>query len=236
MLDIADMTPAHVPVKRGFATPAADYYGGKLHGLLSGAGLHELRRDENSRGIDADTASRVPHYQLYVDGSVVHYVHNSLLPPPGNDQENNENDSDDRNPDPMQLKKTARRIMDKVNPWRTVNVVPLPGTWTNRYRTNSGEMILDPCPAVLVQERGGETRATFATFDKGFLFPAVDTAGYEESSCSAGRPPHRADKAPWEMIDEIDPEQKVKDEMGKPVGRPTVGGVELPADREGSIW
>jgi hypothetical protein len=103
--------------------------------------------------------------------------------------------------------------------WKTVNVVPLPGVYANRYRRSDGRVILDPAPAILVQSRGGEVRAVFATYEKGHLFAAVDTAGYEESTVSSGsRPsPYRADRPPWECLDEEDPTKKVADDIASRV-------------------
>lgn len=75
MLNLAGMRPAQRDVERGFLLPCADYVGGRLHGLLSAAGLHELHRDEYGRGIDAEAAARIPHYRLYVNGSMLHYIH-----------------------------------------------------------------------------------------------------------------------------------------------------------------
>jgi hypothetical protein len=112
------------------------------------------------------------------------------------------------------MKRAFRRIVNAIQ-WKTINVVPLPGIYANRYRMRDGRMLLDPCPAILVQSRGGETRAVFATFEKGHLFPAVDTAGYEESSTAGGsRPnPHRADRPPWKLLEEEDPATKVAKEI-----------------------
>jgi hypothetical protein len=76
-------------------------------------------------------------------------------------------------------------------------------------------MIHDPCPAILVQERSGESRTAFATYHRGLLFAACDTEGYEESSCAGGprATPYRADLPPWQVLGEIDPSQKVADEI-----------------------
>jgi hypothetical protein len=76
-------------------------------------------------------------------------------------------------------------------------------------------MLLDPCPAILLQSRGGETRTVFATFEHGHLFAACDTKGYEESTVAGGaRPnPYRADRPPWELLDEEDPATKVANEV-----------------------
>ncbi|HEX5348525.1 MAG TPA: hypothetical protein VFW64_15695 [Pseudonocardiaceae bacterium] len=72
-------------------------------------------------------------------------------------------------------------------------------------------MIIDPCPGLVIQERGGETRVAFATYYEGLIFPAVETAGYEDSS-TAGGPrsnPYRPGLPPWLLLDEIDPVAKV---------------------------
>jgi hypothetical protein len=118
--------------------------------------------------------------------------------------------------------------MNTIRPWKTISVVPLSGTWANRYRqTNgTGKMILDPCPAILVQERGGETRTAFATYHHGLLFAACDTPGYEENSCAGGprATPYRPDKPPWECLDESDPMQKIADEAGEPIAKSFVFG------------
>jgi hypothetical protein len=80
-------------------------------------------------------------------------------------------------------------------------------------------MIHDPCPAILVQERGGESRAAFATYYCGELFAAIDTNGYEESSCAGGprSVPYRADRPPWELLDEEDPVKKAAEEAARGV-------------------
>jgi hypothetical protein len=101
--------------------------------------------------------------------------------------------------------------MDAVRPWRTVNVVPLSATWSNRFRTNDGRAINDPCPALLVQERGGETRVVFASYANGEVFPACQMAGYEDSSSTSRVNPHRADEPPWMRLDERDPVQTATD-------------------------
>jgi hypothetical protein len=109
--------------------------------------------------------------------------------------------------------------MNTVRPWKTVNVVPLAGTWCNRFRTKAGKAIQDPCPAILVQSRGNETRTAFATYNKGVLFAACDMPGYEESSCAGGprANPYRPGQPPWLMLDEIDPAQKVADDIAASV-------------------
>jgi hypothetical protein len=105
--------------------------------------------------------------------------------------------------------------MNTVRPWRTINVIPLAGTWCNRFRRNDGRMLLDPCPGLLIEERGGESRVAFATYHRGLVFAACDMPGYEESSCAGGprATPYRADLPPWLMLDEIDPAQKVADDI-----------------------
>jgi hypothetical protein len=117
-------------------------------------------------------------------------------------------------------KRRWKKIMDAIRPWRTVNVVPLAGTWCNRFRTNDGKAINDPAPAILIQERGGETRTCFSTYYRGVLLPAIDMPGYEESSCIAGTRtnPHRPGKPPWELLDEPDPVRKAAEEAGVLVG------------------
>jgi hypothetical protein len=116
-----------------------------------------------------------------------------------------------------------RRLMNAIKPWRTVNVVPLAGTWANRYRRKDGRMIIDPCPGILIQERAGETRTCFATYYRGLIMPAIETDGYEESSCAGGprATPYRADLPPWLVLDEVDPAQKVADEVaaGEPLAK-----------------
>jgi hypothetical protein len=92
-------------------------------------------------------------------------------------------DKTDRKPIKM---KRRWRIMDTIKPWRTINVVPLSGTWSNRFRTKAGMALQDPCPAILIQERGGETRTCFATYYHGLLLPACDQEGYEDSSVISG--------------------------------------------------
>jgi hypothetical protein len=112
------------------------------------------------------------------------------------------------------IKRTARSVMTTIKPWRTIAVVPLAGTWCNRFRTNDGKAINDPAPAILIQERGGETRTCFSTYYRGVLLPAIDIPGYEESSCIAGTRtnPHRPGKPPWELLDEPDPVRKAAEE------------------------
>jgi hypothetical protein len=113
------------------------------------------------------------------------------------------------------IKRTARRIMSTMKPWRTVNLVPLAGVWSNRYRRRDGLAITnDPCPGVLIQERGDETRTCFATYYRGLIFPAIETDGYEESTCAGGprANPYRAGQPPWLLLDEVDPAQKVANE------------------------
>jgi hypothetical protein len=123
------------------------------------------------------------------------------------------------------------RVMDAITlSWKTSNVVPLPGTWCNRYRRHDGRIILDPCPALLVQERGNDRRTCFATYHKGLLFPALDTDGYEESNCSGRTIPYRANEPPWELLDEIDPAAKVADEAAN--AKYLANSFVLPAPRE----
>lgn len=100
--------------------------------------------------------------------------------------------------------------MDTIRPWRTINVVPLAGTWSNRFRTKAGMALSDPCPAILIQEKGNETRTCFATYYRGLLFPACDQEGYEESSVISGSRthPYRPDLPPWLRLDEPDPAQE----------------------------
>lgn len=119
--------------------------------------------------------------------------------------------------------------MNAIHPWKTINVVPLPTPWVNRYRFRDGRPLTDPCPAVLIQERGGETRTVFATFAKGVLFPAVDTPGYEDSSPASG-PRRMEDTPPWERLDEKDPAQQAV--AGKSLIRSFVSGVEITPDRK----
>jgi hypothetical protein len=63
----------------------------------------------------------------------------------------------------------------------------------------------------MIQERGGESRVVFATYHNGVLIPAVETAGYEESSTAGGSRslPYRPGPPPWELLDEVDPVAKV---------------------------
>jgi hypothetical protein len=112
------------------------------------------------------------------------------------------------------MKKKRRWAMDAIQPWRTVNVVPVGGIWSNRFRTNSGGALNDPCPAVLIQERGSQSRVVFATYCRGVLMPACDLPGYEESSPISGSRthPYRPGAPPWERLDEIDPAQKVAED------------------------
>jgi hypothetical protein len=122
--------------------------------------------------------------------------------------------------------------MDTIKPWRTISVVPLSGTWANRYRQNNDKIIHDPCPCILVQERGGnETRTALATYHRGLLFAACDTLGYQESGCAGGPRslPYRPDKPPWECLDEPDPMQKIADEAGEPIAKSFVFGPRIDA-------
>jgi hypothetical protein len=68
--------------------------------------------------------------------------------------------------------KMFRRIVNAIQ-WKTINVVPLPGIYANRYRMRDGRMLLDPCPAILLQSRGGETRTVFATFERKHSAPVM---------------------------------------------------------------
>jgi hypothetical protein len=103
--------------------------------------------------------------------------------------------------------KTKRRWSMSVLQWQTVNVVALAGTWGCRYRRSDGRTLLDPCPGVLIQKRGGESRAVFATYHNGVLIPAIETAGFEEATCAGGSRsnPYRPGAPPWELLDEVDP-------------------------------
>jgi hypothetical protein len=107
--------------------------------------------------------------------------------------------------------KMRRRWRMSILQWRTVNVVPLAMPWSNRYRRADGRAIHDPCPGLMIQERGGESRVVFATYHNGVLIPAVETAGYEESSTAGGSRslPYRPGPPPWELLDEVDPVAKV---------------------------
>jgi hypothetical protein len=112
-----------------------------------------------------------------------------------------------------------RRLMNTIKPWKTVSVIPLSSGWSNRYRRADGRIIIDPCPGLVIQERGGESRVAFATYHEGLVFPAVETAGYEESS-TAGGPrsnPYRAGLPPWLLLDEVDPVAKAAAEAASGV-------------------
>lgn len=108
---------------------------------------------------------------------------------------------------PMKLQRKWR-IMDAIKPWKTANAVALAGTWSNRFRNNDGRALTDPCPCVLIQERGSVTRAVFGTYLNGEIMPACEMEGYEDSSTSPRTSPHRSDKPPWLRLDEIDPVRK----------------------------
>jgi hypothetical protein len=43
--------------------------------------------------------------------------------------------------------------------WETVGVSALPPGWRNTFRQGDGELTASPCPALLLQEHRGDTRA-----------------------------------------------------------------------------
>jgi hypothetical protein len=98
--------------------------------------------------------------------------------------------------------------------WKTTSVCPLAGTWGNRYRRTDGRIIMDPAPCLLLQQRGADSRAVFATYENGVLIAACDTKGYEESSCISGSRthPYRPGPPPWELLDEEDPAKQTDEQ------------------------
>jgi hypothetical protein len=65
--------------------------------------------------------------------------------------------------------------------WSTIAVGALPAGWVNTYRTDSDEIFREPCPALLLQECQGRTRAVFATYENGQLTAACDNPRYLDS-------------------------------------------------------
>jgi hypothetical protein len=80
-VDLSQMSPAARGTDRSCP---ANYVGGRMHGMISPAGWHGLRRDEVGRDLDDDVAREIPHYVLFRSnsGNLLHYIHSSLLPDP----------------------------------------------------------------------------------------------------------------------------------------------------------
>jgi len=106
-----------------------------------------------------------------------------------------------------------------ITTWETIAVTALPPGWRNRYRDDDGTHHETPCPAILLQEDRGttkawdelqgdgqpprrrshftaaeppyETRAVFADWDGGELCPANDASNYAET-----HPPSSPDTGP----------------------------------------
>lgn len=107
--------------------------------------------------------------------------------------------------------------------WRTVNVVALPAGWANEYDVGDDEKFIEPCPALLVQERHGHTRVVFATYCNGLLAAACDHPLYHDSTPPHPnvKPPRRNGPAPTEKTKRADrPKQPPPRMLINPANRP----------------
>lgn len=85
----------------------------------------------------------------------------------------------------------GRRVNLIKTDWRSVGAVTLPIGWSNEYDIGNGEKFIEPCPALLLQERRGQTRCVFATYADGCLEAACDNPLYHDST-----PPYPSVKPP----------------------------------------
>ena len=76
--------------------------------------------------------------------------------------------------------------------WETIAVTPLPPGWRNVYRDDDGALHATPCPAILLQENRGTTKA----WDE----PQGDGPPLRRSHFTAAEPPYetRAVFADWD--------------------------------------
>lgn len=97
------------------------------------------------------------------------------------------------------VKKHENTTDRSAQAWRTIAVTTLPGGWCNTYRTENGDVFIEPAPALLLQQLGTETRVTFASYRDGCLEPVCENNTYQDSlppPDAAARPPKRTGPPP----------------------------------------
>jgi hypothetical protein len=107
--------------------------------------------------------------------------------------------------------------------WRIVNVVALPAGWSNEYDIGDDEKFIEPCPALLVQERHGQVRVVFAAYSGGLLEPAINNPLYHDSAppYPTVKPPRRTGPPPTEKTKRADrPKQPAPRMLINPANRP----------------